>query len=88
MRVISSLCSLVLPMTKVLMVGQMIGSKAGTQVYVDGGYRASAGLSCGLVGMSLIILLLRGPHTKKWFGWDGGRELRKSRLNKQQVESV
>jgi hypothetical protein len=65
-----------------------MGSKAGTQVYTEGGYRATGALSCGWVGMNLIVLFLRGPHTKKWYGWQGGRELRKWKLQKQQVESV
>jgi hypothetical protein len=68
-----------------LMLGQAMGSKAGTQVYTLGGYRASAALSCGWAGANLIVLFLRGPHSKKWLGWDGGAELRKGRLLKKQA---
>jgi hypothetical protein len=72
----------------VLMAGQAMGSKVGTQVYTEGGYRVTGALSCGWIGLNLIVLLLRGPHTKKWFGWAGGRELRRSRLQKEEVGSV
>jgi hypothetical protein len=71
-----------------LILGQAMGSKSGTQVYTLGGYRASAALSCGWCGANLVVLFLRGPHTKKWLGWQGGRELRKSRLQKQENGSV
>lgn len=62
-----------------------MGSKVGTKVYTLGGYRATGALSCGWIGLNLIVLFLRGPHTKKWLGWDGGRELRRGRLRKEQA---
>ena len=51
----------------------------GTLVYLQYGWRAGAGLSVGLAGFMLAILLLRGPHTKlhTWFGYEGGMEWRK-----------
>jgi hypothetical protein len=64
-----------------------MGSKAGTQVYTLGGYRASGALSCGWIVMNLVVLLLRGPHTKKWLGWQGGTELRRGKLRKEENES-
>ena len=64
-----------------------MGSKVGTKVYTEGGYRATGALSCGWIGLNIIVLMLRGPHTKKWVGWAGGRELRKSRLQKEPVGS-
>ena len=70
-----------------LFIGQAMGSKAGTQVYTLGGYRASGALSCGWIVMNLVVLLLRGPHTKKWLGWQGGRELRRGKLRKEENES-
>jgi len=65
-----------------------MGSKVGTKVYTLGGYRATGALSCGWIGFNIIILCLRGPHTKKWLGWAGGHELRKSRLQKNQNGDV
>lgn len=71
-----------------LIIGQAMGSKAGTQVYTLGGYTGSAALSCGWIGLNLIVLLLRGPHTKKWLGWEGGAELRKGKLRTEQAGDV
>ncbi|BGP48575.1 hypothetical protein JCM10450v2_004451 [Rhodotorula kratochvilovae] len=59
--------------------GQLIGTAAGTRVYLDYGYRASGGLCVALAGFSVAVLFLRGPHlpNKRWVGWAGGWELRK-----------
>jgi hypothetical protein len=82
-------CSLVHPSRNmVLIAGQSIGSKAGTRLYTIGGYRASGALSCGWIGMNLLILLARGPHTTKWIGWQGGAELRKGKLEKEEPGTV
>jgi hypothetical protein len=71
-----------------LISGQAMGSKVGTRVYTIGGYRASGALSCGWIGMNLLVLLARGPHTKKWLGWQGGAELRKGKLQKEEPGTV
>ncbi|GAA6000036.1 hypothetical protein JCM10207_006023 [Rhodosporidiobolus poonsookiae] len=59
--------------------GQLIGTSAGTRVYLKWGYRASGGLCLGLLGFSVLVLFLRGPHCPidQWMGWTGGWELRK-----------
>ena len=56
-----------------------MGTAAGTQVYVQHGWRAAALLSLGWMGMQLGLLLARGPHTprKAWIGWEGGWSLRR-----------
>jgi hypothetical protein len=71
-----------------LIARQAMGSKVGTRVYTIGGYRTSGALSCGWIGMNLIVLLARGPHTKKWLGWQGGAELRKGNLQKEEPGTV
>lgn len=70
-----------------LILGQAMGSKLGTKVYTEGGYRATGALSCGWIGLNVVFLMCRGPNTKKWLGWAGGRELRRNRLPKEPVES-
>ncbi|BGP32455.1 hypothetical protein JCM10296v2_004236 [Rhodotorula toruloides] len=71
-----------------IFAGQLIGTAAGTRVYLDYGYRASGGLCLGLTGFMLLVLFLRGPHcpVKQWFGWTGGWELRKAVYERQQAE--
>jgi hypothetical protein len=51
----------------------------GTLVFLQHGWRAGAGLSVGLAGCMIAILLVRGPHTKRytWFGYEGGTAWRK-----------
>lgn len=43
------------------------------------GWRASAGLSLGLTGLQLLVILFRGPHVerKTWLGYQGGTEWNK-----------
>jgi hypothetical protein len=59
-----------------------MGTSVGTRVFVNHGWRAGAGLSLGWIGVMLLLLLVRGPHAKRftWFGWEGGAEMRKSRV--------
>ena len=57
-----------------------MGTSVGTQVFVKFGWRAAAALNLALYGFHLFVLLLRGPHCKRytWFGYEGGLEHRKS----------
>ena len=57
-----------------------MGTSVGTQVFVKFGWRAAAVLNMALCGFQLFVLLLRGPHCKRytWFGYEGGLEPRKS----------
>ncbi|KAI0090869.1 major facilitator superfamily domain-containing protein [Irpex rosettiformis] len=63
-------------------VGQIMGTSVGTQVFIKYGWRPAAALSIAWSGFTLFIMLMRGPHCKRytWFGYEGGLELRKSRL--------
>ena len=54
-----------------------MGTSVGAKLYTLGGWTASSGFSVGLLGLAFLVLLTRGPHAEKWFGWDGGRNLRK-----------
>jgi hypothetical protein len=47
---------------------------------VSHGWRAGAALGMGFYGFLFIILLLRGPHCKRytWIGYEGGLEAQKS----------
>ncbi|KAF8480646.1 major facilitator superfamily domain-containing protein [Gautieria morchelliformis] len=60
-------------------LGQLMGTAAGTKVYVQHGWQATALLSLGWMGMQFVLLLMRGPHTarKTWIGWEGGWSLRR-----------
>ncbi|KAK7001805.1 putative transporter YgaY [Favolaschia claudopus] len=63
-----------------LFIGQLMGTAAGTKVFTKYGWRAAAALNLGFYGWIIIIMLLRGPHCKRytWFGFEGGWEARKS----------
>ncbi|KAF9477685.1 MFS superfamily [Pholiota conissans] len=67
-----------------IFIGQVMGTSAGTHIFVNFGWRASAAFSLGLCGFELLILLLRGPHCKRftWFGYEGGVEFRKDIVEK------
>jgi hypothetical protein len=55
-----------------------MGTAAGTRVYVQHGWRATAVLSMAWMAMQFGVLLARGPHAprKTWIGWRGGWSLR------------
>ncbi|KAF9047828.1 major facilitator superfamily domain-containing protein [Panaeolus papilionaceus] len=63
-----------------IFIGQVIGTSVGTEIFVKFGWRASAALSMGFYGFQVFVLLIRGPHCKRftWLGYEGGLEARKS----------
>ncbi|KAI0352566.1 MFS general substrate transporter [Trametes cingulata] len=72
-----------------LFVGLVMGTAVGSKVFTEHGWRPAASLNLAWTGWTLFVLLLRGPHCPryKWIGWEGGFELRKSRVEaKQQAE--
>ncbi|TFY75752.1 hypothetical protein EWM64_g8260 [Hericium alpestre] len=73
-----------------IFIGQVIGTAVGSKLFTTYGWRASAGLSLGLTGFMLCILLLRGPHCERytWFGYEGGTEWRKDVVMKNQREKA
>ncbi|CAA7266065.1 unnamed protein product [Cyclocybe aegerita] len=62
-----------------IFIGQVMGTSVGTQVFVNHGWRAGAALNMGWYGWIVFILLIRGPHCKRytWFGYEGGLESNK-----------
>ena len=65
-----------------------MGTAVGTKVFVEHGWRASAGVSMAWYGLQMVILLLRGPHVERytWFGYEGGFEARKSVVVAREME--
>ena len=62
-----------------IFIGQVIGTSVGTHIFVNFGWRAGAALSMGFYAWGIFLLLIRGPHCKRytWFGYEGGLEARK-----------
>ncbi|KAJ3486860.1 hypothetical protein NLJ89_g11771 [Agrocybe chaxingu] len=62
-----------------IFIGQVMGTSVGTQVFVSHGWRAGAALNMGWYGWIVFVLLIRGPHCKRytWFGYEGGLESNK-----------
>ncbi|PNS21724.1 Quinidine resistance protein 1 [Sphaceloma murrayae] len=58
-------------------LGQVTGTAAGNRLYAKSGWRASGGLSIGLIGFSILLLSFRGPYEERWVGWRGGASMRK-----------
>ena len=59
-----------------------MGTAVGSKVFTEHGWRADASLNLAWTGWSLFVLFLRGPHCPRytWIGWQGGFELRKSKV--------
>ena len=72
-----------------LFIGQVMGTAVGSKVFTEHGWRPDASLNLAWTGFTLFVLFLRGPHCPRytWIGWQGGFELRKSRVvARQQAE--
>ncbi len=59
-----------------------MGTSVGSKVFTEHGWRADASLNLAWTGWTLFVLFLRGPHCPRytWIGWQGGFELRKSKV--------
>ncbi len=57
-----------------IFIGQVLGTSVGTHVFVNFGWRAGAALGLGWTAWQVFVLLLRGPHCRRytWFGYEGG----------------
>ncbi|EMD39901.1 hypothetical protein CERSUDRAFT_150654 [Gelatoporia subvermispora B] len=69
-----------------LFIGQVMGTSVGSEVFNKFGWRPAAALSLAWTGFTIFIILARGPHVPRytWFGYEGGIELRKSRLGERE----
>ncbi|TCD65170.1 hypothetical protein EIP91_003026 [Steccherinum ochraceum] len=72
-----------------IFLGQVMGTSVGTKVFIEHGWRAAAGVSLAWCGFCIFVMLLRGPNVKRytWLGYEGGFEVRRSRLAAQAVIS-
>ncbi|KAH8092186.1 MFS general substrate transporter [Cristinia sonorae] len=65
-----------------IFIGQVMGTSVGTKVFLEHGWRASAFVSLAWCCFCFCVMLSRGPNCGRytWVGWEGGWEVRKSRL--------
>ncbi|KAK5635383.1 hypothetical protein RRF57_011095 [Xylaria bambusicola] len=56
--------------------GQLFGTAVGNTLYAKGGWTWSGALNIAQLGTALLLVLIKGPHEKGWFGWSGGWDLR------------
>lgn len=63
-----------------IFLGQVMGTAAGTHLFLQFGWRPAAAFSLGLYAFQICVLLCRGPHCGRytWLGYEGGLESRKS----------
>lgn len=64
-----------------------MGTYVGTMVFVRYGWRASSALGMGWYAMQILVLLLRGPHCKRytWVGYEGGARFMEKELIQETV---
>ncbi|KAJ7476562.1 major facilitator superfamily domain-containing protein [Mycena latifolia] len=72
-----------------IFLGQVMGTSAGSRIYLQHGWRACAALSLALSGWQLLILLAHGPHCARrtWVGWEEGWAWRKRAVELADAES-
>ncbi|KAK5072171.1 hypothetical protein LTR64_004050 [Lithohypha guttulata] len=66
--------------------GQLMGTGVGNAVYARGGWVHSGAVNIALVGFGLLLCFVKGPHDSRWFGYQGGwnmkvRHLKEERNN-------
>lgn len=52
--------------------GQLVGTTAGSHLYVAGGWIVSGSYSVASIGVALLVVAVRGPWEQGWWGWSGG----------------
>ncbi|KAH6907601.1 MFS superfamily [Coprinopsis sp. MPI-PUGE-AT-0042] len=63
-----------------IFIGQVMGTSVGAHIFVNYGWRSAAIFSLGLIGWQIFLLLVRGPHCKRytWVGYEGGLAWRRT----------
>ncbi|KAJ7917966.1 MFS DHA1 protein [Mycena leptocephala] len=72
-----------------IFLGQVMGTAVGTKLFAEGGYKLSSEIRIAFAGLSLLLLVMRGPHVARrtWMGWEGGMEFRKRGEPKEDVST-
>lgn len=67
-----------------------MGTSVGTKVFLENGWRACAALGVAWTAWQLFIIMIRGPHAphKRWFGYEGGWEARRSVIKRKQDQEL
>ncbi|KAI1423504.1 major facilitator superfamily domain-containing protein [Xylaria sp. FL1777] len=60
--------------------GQLFGTAIGNTLYARGGWTWSGALNIAQLTTALILVVVKGPHEKGWFGWGGGWDLRNTEV--------
>lgn len=67
-------------------LGQIVGTAAGNALYEQSGWRGSGGLNLGLIFLTFVICLARGPKEEGWFGWRGGWNMKLEEDTTEQIQ--
>jgi predicted MFS family arabinose efflux permease len=59
--------------------GQLTGTALGNRLFAQGGWFRSGSASVGLLGTSLVICFIRGPHETRWIGWRDGFDVHRKK---------
>ncbi|KAK4661214.1 uncharacterized protein QC763_704270 [Podospora pseudopauciseta] len=57
-------------------IGQLVGTSIGNTVYARSGWSNVGIFHIAFVLVTMVVIFLRGPKEKGWFGWTGGAGLR------------
>ncbi|KAK0747382.1 major facilitator superfamily domain-containing protein [Apiosordaria backusii] len=57
-------------------IGQLVGTSVGNTVYARGGWSNVGMFHIAFSLVTMMVIYLRGPREKRWFGWTGGPGLR------------
>jgi predicted MFS family arabinose efflux permease len=67
--------------------GMLFGTAVGNRLYAQGGWTHSGGLGIAVIGSAIVLVLLRGPHERRWVGWRGGWDLRDKEVGEVETET-
>ncbi|KAK0665468.1 putative transporter [Cercophora samala] len=67
-------------------IGQLVGTSVGNTVYARGGWSNVGIFHIAFALVTMVVIFLRGPKEKGWFGWTGGAGLRLENAGGKQKE--